>query len=274
MGQKTNLKTLRNLKNNNIITLDNNNLKKKFDELDFKRNIIHLFFKKKIIVTNIVSSCINNCLFLNLNLFFCSSTISFLKKKLKKKQKKIQKTLEKKNYIKFLNLFQKQFNLDKLILNTQVLNYKVSKKITKYIYFKNKKFINSLFSRRQQLFYDILKISTLFYKNLISSEILLKLLVLTFKILPKKKHKIFINFIKNLFNILVSDLFKKDIKKSIIGIKFLVNGKIGGKTRSSSNLIIVGNIPTQTISKNVNFCFCHANTIYGTFGFKLWTHTN
>jgi len=166
-------------------------------------------------------------------------------------------------------MFRKEFCASNLSLNVTILNYKVSKKIAKQIYFKSKRYVGALFSRRSQLFYDIVKISSLFAKGQVSSKILLKLLVQTFRILPKKKHNIFIRFLQNLFAILIKELTVKKIKTNLKGVKFLISGKMSGKTRSSSKLILLGSVPTQTICKNISFSFCQANTIYGVFGFKL-----
>lgn len=62
---------------------------------------------------------------------------------------------------------------------------------------------------------------------------------------------------------------KKKIKTTLKGIKFILNGKLKGKTRSSTNLLRIGIIPTQSISKNIKYFNAHAYTIYGAFGFKL-----
>ena len=86
MGQKANLKTVRHLKDETIIVSNNTNLKKRFNELDFKRHLIFLFFKKNVLITNLTLNLINSYFFLNLTLFFCSSTIASLKKKSKTKK--------------------------------------------------------------------------------------------------------------------------------------------------------------------------------------------
>jgi ribosomal protein S3 len=59
------------------------------------------------------------------------------------------------------------------------------------------------------------------------------------------------------------------VRSRVRGIKFVINGKIKGKTRSSSNIISFGKIPTQSISKVVDYSNIHVFTVYGVFGFKL-----
>ena len=78
--------------------------------------------------------------------------------------------------------------------------------------------------------------------------------------------------ITHLFQILVDN---KEIKKvsgisNIIGIKFIVNGKLQGKTRADSSCIQVGAVPAQTLDKNIDFSMLHVYTLYGAFGFRIW----
>lgn len=269
MAQKANLKTVRNLKDDTIIVLNDNNLKKKFDELDSQRYLISLFFRKNVLITNLTLVSVNNRLFLNLTIFFCSSIVAFLKKKNRTKNYALDSKKKTNSERSFLKIFREEFCTNNLLLNIKVLNYKISKEIAKQIYLKTKRYTSLLFSRRYQLFYDIVKISTLFSKKQVPSKVLLKLLVQTFKVLPKKRHGIFMRFLQNLFATLTQGPCTKKIGTNLKGIKFLINGKISGKTRSSSKLILLGSIPTQTISKDISFSFSQANTIYGIFGFKL-----
>ena len=129
--------------------------------------------------------------------------------------------------------------------------------------------MNGLFSRRQFLFFDTLKISCLLCENLICSKTFLTVLIQIFRILPKRKHGTFLVFLKELLILLIEELPKKKIKTTLKGIKFILNGKLKGKTRSSTNLLRIGIIPTQSISKNIKYFNAHAYTIYGAFGFKL-----
>ena len=59
---------------------------------------------------------------------------------------------------------------------------------------------------------------------------------------------------------------------NLCGVKFLLSGRIRGKSRSSSNLIQIGSVPTQTISKTIDYATSHVYTLYGVFGIKVWTY--
>ena len=84
---------------------------------------------------------------------------------------------------------------------------------------------------------------------------------------------LFIAFLKNLAKILVTDLSRVPFLNKtnrIKGVKFLINGKLKGKTRANSILIVKGLVPAQTISANIDFSKTHVFTVYGVFGFKIW----
>jgi ribosomal protein S3 len=71
---------------------------------------------------------------------------------------------------------------------------------------------------------------------------------------------------------LIFDLKAVDVpdKLSILGLKFVINGKLKGKPRSSVNFIKEGNLPLQTLNKNIDFSRIHSYTLMGVFGLKLW----
>lgn len=52
----------------------------------------------------------------------------------------------------------------------------------------------------------------------------------------------------------------------------MVSGRIRGKPRSSSTLIQSGNVPTQSITKDIDFASSHIYTLYGVFGIKIWSY--
>jgi len=126
-----------------------------------------------------------------------------------------------------------------------------------------------LFVRRFKLFIDFLKIVSLFEQKKVKTEVLLFLLGQIFKILPKRKHNIFLIFLKVLFTSLINNV---STKNSILGLKFIVNGRLKGKPRSTSAIILVGLVPVQSLSKDIDFAKLHVNTILGVFGFQLWVY--
>ena len=86
-----------------------------------------------------------------------------------------------------------------------------------------------------------------------------------FSRLHKRKHSRFLIFIKTLFNFYVSKNFYK-------GFKLIINGKFGGKTMSSINSLMEGNISIQSLKKNIEYSKIHTYTPYGVYGIKLWVY--
>jgi ribosomal protein S3 len=58
----------------------------------------------------------------------------------------------------------------------------------------------------------------------------------------------------------------------LLGIKFIIKGKLKGKRRKSNSIINIGQIPVQSLYKHIEFSKTHAFTVYGTFGLKLWVY--
>ena len=124
-----------------------------------------------------------------------------------------------------------------------------------------------LFSRRFSFFLDFIKILSLFSNSQISAEVFLFFLQKIFKNLTKKNHNQFLSFLKTCFILLIVNSKRKN---SIKGLKLIINGKLKGKPRSSSTLLLVGNISSQTLDSKIDFSKTHVYTIYGVFGLKLW----
>jgi ribosomal protein S3 len=78
--------------------------------------------------------------------------------------------------------------------------------------------------------------------------------------------------LKFLFQTLLTENEKSFSISNIYGIKFIVNGKLLGKTRADSSCIQVGAVPIQAIDKHVEFSRLHVYTLYGAFGFKIWVY--
>lgn len=174
-------------------------------------------------------------------------------------------------------LFYKNFNdlnSNVLSINLVNLNNYLDRDLLNSFYKNFKRFVGVLFNRRFNLFIDFLKVNSLFLKSKISSKLYLLLLGQIFRILPKSKHGRFLLFLKILFKSLI-DISKSSSNKkinSILGIKFLIGGRLKGKPRSSISCIQVGSVPSQSVDKNVDFSKIHVYTLYGAFGFKIWIH--
>jgi len=82
-----------------------------------------------------------------------------------------------------------------------------------------------------------------------------------------KKHNYFLIFLKQLLEFIIK------IKISHLkGIKIAIKGKFNNAPRAKTKIISIGNIPIQTLKKNINY---HESTSYtknGTFGIKVWVN--
>lgn len=174
------------------------------------------------------------------------------------------------NYVNILGYNCFDFN----ILN---LNFYIDKRKLVSIYKEFKRFSFNIFTRRFNLFIDFLKMTILFFDNFINLSSYIKIWVLIFKNLHKRLHGKFFFFVKTVINFLLkfyslSKNKKKNHKCFLAGLKFLVSGRIRGKPRSSSTLIQSGNVPTQSITKDIDFASSHIYTLYGVFGIKIWSY--
>ena len=270
MGQKSNTLTLKNLQKDLSFLETNKESKKFLYGSKFLRFLEQLLSRKNILVTNKTMNFSNNEYFLSLVLFFKAAKLSFYKKKIAKKIKQ-PKNLNK----KIIPLFFNEFNLLKTniaCLNIKVINKEVNNNFVKFFYQKIGRFVGVLFSRRFNLFVDFIKVISLFAADKVPVQTFLSVLGQIFKILPKRKHNRFLFFLKFLFQLLILNKENKNTFSNIYGIKFIVNGKLQGKTRADSSCIQIGAVPIQSIDKNVEFSRLHVYTLYGAFGFRIWVY--
>ena len=266
MGQKANIFSLKKL----IYSSEYLNLNTKLFlyNFSFSKVLEKLLFKKHILVVENKPFFQNNQIFFNLIVFL--RTAKLIKYKKKSKIKKNQKEKKTKFLVSFLKNQFSLFNFNLFIFNIKIINKFLDKIFIFNFYQKIKYFLKSLFNRRFTLFLDFLKINSLFKDNFISAKIYIFFLALIFKNLQKKRHRTFLEFVELVFRILIT--LNNSSKTSIKGIKFLVSGRLGAKSRSSSAQILIGSVPTQNVSKHIEFSKTHVYTVYGAFGFKLWVH--
>lgn len=135
-----------------------------------------------------------------------------------------------------------------------------------------------LFPRRFTFYIDMIKLSALFFLNKISIDFFLKMIGEIFKILQKRQHTKFFVFLKDLFKLLIRLprlLFpkKQGYPLNLIqGMKFRANGRLRGKPRSNSCILVLGRHPLQTFKSLISFSKTHVYTRYGVFGFRCWVY--
>jgi hypothetical protein len=220
--------------------------------------------KRKLLLTHVTLSIQKSFLYVNINYLVLTQ------KSLKYKSNLIAQKLQVKAITDanrtttlFRNVF-KDYNIEGIKFILRPLNHNIENKVATQLYSKNRRFINSLFQRRFNLFVDFIKLNALISEKQITPHSYLNILCQIFKTLPKRQHNQFFLLIANVFKTLVS---RNDF---IQGMKLIISGKLKGKARSSTHKILIGKMPTQTHSANIMTSKTHAYTIYGAFGIKLW----
>lgn len=267
MGHSTNLNTLRQIKQHNIYYKKNS---KEFLLAYTYQNLLEkLFRRNKIFLTkcNIVFN--QNKFYCSMNLFFQHRSFIRIKKRIK------QNTLKKCSSLNLTSLLLFKQNLlfiKYLNLNTRIEPYRLFLK--KYLLKQTKRFSYSLFPRRFSFFKDFLQLSVLFFIGELDDNYYLRLLGEVFRILQKRRHSKYLVFITFYFKLLFFKFKKRNLLSKILGLKFVINGKLKGKTRSNFFKLNVGSMPNQTLMLNIHFTKTPIYTIYGVFGFKLWVFRN
>jgi hypothetical protein len=273
MSQKNALQTLRPaFKSTNLINLAPLKFLKAFN---FLRYLNDFFAKKSILIVDNSLNFIGEKAQLSLSFFVQTAKVIRFSRRVKTSSIKFNQA-DKFIFSDFILKELKEIKVNclslKFILLNKVFLEKQNSRLLKLFYLKHRFFKDSLFNRRNNLFFDFLKISCLFSKGLVNLKTFMFALVQTFRFLPKQKHARFLNFINRNFAMLLEEGLKKNSKGSIAGLKFLVAGKLKGKLRKKKFSIQVGKVPIQSIDKNVDFVRAHVFTRYGAFGFKLWSY--
>jgi small subunit ribosomal protein S3 len=66
----------------------------------------------------------------------------------------------------------------------------------------------------------------------------------------------------------VQDAMKNGAK----GAKVLIGGRLGGAEMARSEFFTEGSVPLQTLRADISYAYDRAETIYGTFGVKVWIY--
>ncbi len=56
------------------------------------------------------------------------------------------------------------------------------------------------------------------------------------------------------------------------GAKVLIGGRLGGAEMARSEFFTDGSVPLQTLRADIDYAYDRAETIYGTFGVKVWIY--
>ena len=235
----------------------------------FLKNFNFLLNKKGFFICDNIINIAENKIYLSLYILIQHFKYLIYKRKSKLEYKNFYNKLLIKQ---ILFLFFRQLNLfnsNLIVCNMNILNCKIKNYLLKIVIKKFKKFKITLFSRRFNFFIDFLKLTTLILKQNISLNSYVIFISQIFKNITKRYHSRFINFLKYLFNILLSNFDNKIKFNSIRGLKCIIKGRLRGKDRASSSIIKVGNIPTQSLGKKIFYHKTHIYTLYGVYGLKM-----
>ncbi len=230
-----------------------------------KQEFTNALLQKDVLVSTLNLSKANNNLILSVNGFTRTSKLLKYRKLISKKPaiNKIKKTNSLNKL--FTSGFKNKLANDNIIINYKSLNQLIDKKLLIKNFKIFRKFSTVLFSRGFNLFLDFLKIVTLVEQKKINPKTFLLILGQIFRNSNKKKHTKFVFFIKTIFDTLINTE-----NSNISGLKFIINGKIMGKTRASTVKIERGALSLNTINSDCLSNQLHVYTLYGAFGFKLW----
>jgi len=258
MGQKSNINTLRLL---NETTLSNNNIKLNFLEIVVIKYLKFLLKLKGIQISKTTFGLIDNKVFIYIHVFFGTQKIIRYKK-----YKRISSLKIKLKTIKLLNLIFKFLRTSILEVKIININKQIDKALTRQAFSIYKKYLNNLFDKKFYMCLDMTKITVLYLLNKIDDSIFLDHTGKIFSTIHKKNHLRFFKLLSSVFNFLITN------ENNILGLKLLVSGKLLGKSIASQQQVTLGSMPVQTLNKNINFKKTHVYTVYGVFGFKLWTY--
>lgn len=294
MGQKSNILTLRTQKNFINNTLNANEI---FNSEAFIKALKRSFDKKGVLITSYNHTDSVETAHLSLEIFLKSAKLLKLRKKVKRLLKKKHTTLKVKQkakntkrrirtlikkykgkkrlvlrkkrirHLTFSTILKKCLKNKLVVINVRLINKREHFVLKASILKQLIKFKRNLFSRRFNLFYDFIKLSSLFIRKEIDINTYCNILGSIFRFLPKRSHGKYFLFIKTLISTLIRHPGSK-----IKGIKVLISGKLKGKLRASIFKTSRGEIEIQTISANNDLSKTHIHTLYGAFGLTMWVN--
>jgi len=186
-----------------------------------------------------------------------------------KKEKGLKQNSFVKSLVESLNLFTKE-KLD-ILVTFQSLNKGLSLKLGKHQSTSFQKMLLLLRRDSKHSFFkeavNILLISVT-KKNsaLLLSEFIASQLS---KLTKAKRHRFFLIFLKKTLNKLMQTNLSR-----VNGVKIIVTGRLNGAPRSKKHSILVGRVPLQKLTSEVNYNQSISYTQVGTFGIKVWICEN
>jgi len=99
--------------------------------------------------------------------------------------------------------------------------------------------------------------------NLNSAHLLSRFIA--FQLKKIKRQKFFLSFLKQSLTILLNSEQSK-----IKGVKILIKGRLNGVPRAKQKMIVVGDVPTQSISAKLDYSQTTMHNSNGSYGIQVW----
>merc|ERR1712238_233460 len=182
-------------------------------------------------------------------------------------------TFQKKNFTKFSSTLKfdgifseifkvlNSFNNNKLNV---VLNFCCVNKDLHFLKTTQKKIFKSLQKFRNTPFFKE-GVELLFHVayNSNSANLLAKFIVSQLKKI--KRQKFFFSFLNQTLTVLLNSNLSQ-----VKGVKMIVRGRLNGAPRAKQKIIIIGDIPVQSISTKLDYSQATAHNSNGSYGIKVW----
>jgi hypothetical protein len=167
----------------------------------------------------------------------------------------------------FLQALSSIYGVRQVFFKAKRLDSRIHPKIVLNIWVSLKRYTSYSYRRNPYVLDLILVASSLLVKEG-TAFLLNQVLVSMFNRLPKRHHRRFLLFLKQFCLSLCA--LDSQINNCIQGIKFMVSGKIGGKTRSKHFSFSSGRVSMQSLKVPIDYSSLTSFTGLGTFGFKVW----
>ena len=182
-------------------------------------------------------------------------------------------TFQKKNFTKFSSTLKfdgifseifkvlNSFNNNKLNV---VLNFCCVNKDLHFLKTTQKKIFKSLQKFRNTPFFKE-GVELLFHVayNSNSANLLAKFIVSQLKKI--KRQKFFFSFLNQTLTVLLNSNLSQ-----VKGVKMIVRGRLNGAPRAKQKIIIIGDVPVQSISTKLDYSQATAHNSNGSYGIKVW----
>jgi len=88
---------------------------------------------------------------------------------------------------------------------------------------------------------------------------------IAFQLKKIKRHKFFLSFLKQALTILLNSS-----PSQIKGVKIIIRGRLNGVPRAKQKIIVVGDVPAQSISAKLDYSQTTMHNSNGSYGIKVW----